>query len=1822
MFNIRLTIFLILFFQTAATGSLAEQVSDRQNTLIKQIEKTSDYENRRELIARLILANQEELKASVNRLDRNSFTSLKIKHRNTLHKLLGSAPEFYSQRYANVIDLANLYFEIDGNAAAVEVLLDVLKVTPENNNTERNILLQYISKFFARMHNYKEAENYFSKYALGVRYTIDYAQAAENFEILIHYAERSKSGQTHNYYASWYTLANSFDAEEEKTRVLNKWIDFGIRTRHPETRKTVDLLAEIYVANQQWRDLSQLYLRYASSIDNLNEANDVYWGYYQAMEKRNQSPDLGILTRLYNYFKANGQLLEEQSVLTSIYRHKDYQDKSKALSRLANLTIINEDWNNAYVYHKELLKQEFIMLSPEGPVLLENMIRVAQRLSLDEEYIALLIQKVFSSSAFILQLDRFNGFQELEEYYTNRAQYQNAYALFERYINSGITNKKFLYQAYIWGAEVKEKTGEFEKAFQLYQQAYNHAPDSFEKRKDRKISIARKMLLVAKAKLDSKAQLTAYDLLKTQYEEADSEFLEETLWEVGRLHEKENRRNEAIAAYKEALAAARRHRNINLESRILARLNKLESGDIDQKLARLLELRTTQEQTGEKEKLIFTNLEIGNLYLQLDQTDNAFKAYQTAAKQKSKSRFRVQLNQLVMSADNLHNIEQFEKSNQLVNSISDLLPKDDIDNQVVLLRIQAKNLLGLTRYNTALEIIDKALNSPSTEQRHANFVLKSDILLKLNQSVEARDLTLNLDMKQAKVRMNLGMAYFNLKDYANAIKAFESINKLEQEELKTIDQALAYSLLSQSLFFNQRINDAITAQQQLISYLEQSAETERLGSAFLNLTRFQLAAGQINDAKDSIYLADIIIDEGSENMARLLYFRAQVSQKLGKTDEAIKSYHDVARITSGIKDQFFLGSVYYGRGTAYYKKLLLEQARIDLERSITFFLNAGERQSILQSQLALASVNIVGADYNTAGKILNRLKSDPQNEDSMGEILLGLASLNADLTEYKEALKATDQAIDIFKRQNNTAQLMEATNIKASIFLRMDDFNSAEVNFNKALEYNQTLNNELFTATVVNNLGALYQQTGKYEQALNSYLKAGQIQSDLGFEAELALTMNNIATSYMSLKNYDKAIEYLTKSRDIAEKYDLKRDISRTYSNEGIAFFQLGRLEDAKASLGKSYDLQKSLGLNIDQAQTLNNIAFIEKEQDNLEVAVDIIQDALMLLSEDMRGDNRQFPNPDLDTITSPNLVKNLLLNKGFWLRDLAAKDYSRRGFYLKAAADSLSKSIDLLEVIRHQLKGGQSQELLVAENIDVFEQLIKIQYDIGTMEGSERYFANAFPIAEQSKARSFLDKFQEQIAFSNISLPKSYRDRENLVKSQLVTVNETLFEEINKQEKEKDKKKINQLNLKKTELQLAFNNLKKELEEKYPNYANVKYPKIYDLNLLRAKIIDRSSAVISYFSGSEASYGWYISKRQLKMVKLPAKADLKKLIEKYRITLKDPLSFYDDEEDTEVDNRRLHLAIGLKLYETLINPFDIEPEIKSILILSDGALHYLPFETLITKIDIGSEGYQAANQRYLIEDYSVYYAPSASVLGAAMDNLGQRVDKPDDSKIFLGFGDPEFSLVNADENVKADPVFKQKGFYELSRLYATATEVNKISSLFSDSNRVFYQQGALEEKAKELSESYKYIHFATHGILDEDNPEFSGVVLNLARDQKEDGFLTSSEIWDMRLKADMVTLSACETGLGKIVSGEGMVGLTRSFLYAGSASVVVSLWTVADDSTSELMINFYEYLKQGYPKIEALRQAKLEFVVKQKQTGDFHDPFYWGPFVLNGMQQ
>ena len=196
--------------------------------------------------------------------------------------------------------------------------------------------------------------------------------------------------------------------------------------------------------------------------------------------------------------------------------------------------------------------------------------------------------------------------------------------------------------------------------------------------------------------------------------------------------------------------------------------------------------------------------------------------------------------------------------------------------------------------------------------------------------------------------------------------------------------------------------------------------------------------------------------------------------------------------------------------------------------------------------------------------------------------------------------------------------------------------------------------------------------------------------------------------------------------------------------------------------------------------------------------------------------------------------------------------------------------------------------------------------------------------------------------------------------------------------------------------------------------------------------------------------------------------------------------------------------------------------------------------------------------------------------------------------------------------------LYAERGF-DFTNLPNTREEVNAISELYPKAERQVYLGAQAREealKAEQLNQ-YRYIHFATHGLINEKIPSRSGIVLSLIPDSKEDGFVQMREIMRLKLNADMVTLSACSSGLGKLVDGEGMIGLTRAFMYAGADSVVVSLWNVSDSATAELMSAFYRNLKNGLPKDEAMRQAKLKLLHGPQSV--WKHPYFWAPFVLAG---
>jgi CHAT domain-containing protein len=377
----------------------------------------------------------------------------------------------------------------------------------------------------------------------------------------------------------------------------------------------------------------------------------------------------------------------------------------------------------------------------------------------------------------------------------------------------------------------------------------------------------------------------------------------------------------------------------------------------------------------------------------------------------------------------------------------------------------------------------------------------------------------------------------------------------------------------------------------------------------------------------------------------------------------------------------------------------------------------------------------------------------------------------------------------------------------------------------------------------------------------------------------------------------------------------------------------------------------------------------------------------------------------------------------------------------------------------------------------------------------------------------------------------------------------------------------------------------------------------------LRERMSRDKSALVEFLLGETRSFVWLITSEGVSCEILQSRKEIEKAVRPYLEALR-----------TAPNNVHLQAEIAntkeqsTALFSLLIGNLtkQITPGQK-LIIVPDGLLHYLPFETLIH------------DGRYLIQDHEISYNPSASMLSLWPDSSRER----DDSKKMelLAFGDPVFesglNARNAGKPAKThigqtmQSVRAAQGF-SLARLPRTRDEVQDIASLFPPERRRVYLGAESTEDAvkRESLRDYKRLHFATHSLTDEESPSRSAVVLSLDGDPQEDGFLEASEIAELDMDCDLAVLSACQTGRGQLFSGEGIVGLSRAFLIAGARSVVVSLWNVTEISTGQLMKNFYKQLARGAGNASALRDAKLQMI---DSTKEIQHPYYWAPFVMIG---
>lgn len=378
----------------------------------------------------------------------------------------------------------------------------------------------------------------------------------------------------------------------------------------------------------------------------------------------------------------------------------------------------------------------------------------------------------------------------------------------------------------------------------------------------------------------------------------------------------------------------------------------------------------------------------------------------------------------------------------------------------------------------------------------------------------------------------------------------------------------------------------------------------------------------------------------------------------------------------------------------------------------------------------------------------------------------------------------------------------------------------------------------------------------------------------------------------------------------------------------------------------------------------------------------------------------------------------------------------------------------------------------------------------------------------------------------------------------------------------------------------------------------------------LQRQVLGDGESVVEFCLGEDRSFAWLISRDAVSFEILPGRKEIEGKVRQYIRDLSTaPANIY----------LRLRLAkqqtLGAELFKMLFGKLASQLRADSrLIVIPDGLLNYVPYESLVH------------NGRYLIEDHQISYLPSAGLIELLRQPRPKSASDPDGQLDLLSFGDPIFQQpskhfpgqkVPATTSEIDGPVWDWNRA-SLSPLPRTRDEVEYIASLIPKGRKRLYLGKDSTEKAfkQEPLHKYKWIHLATHSLIDERHPNRSAVVLAVDADNDEDGFLRATEIADLDLNCDLVVLSACETGRGQLSSGEGILGLSRSFFIAGARSVVVSQWAVSDISTAQLMKDFYEQLVNNASKPAALREAKLRMLRGGTET---RHPYYWAPFVTIG---
>jgi CHAT domain-containing protein/tetratricopeptide (TPR) repeat protein len=902
--------------------------------------------------------------------------------------------------------------------------------------------------------------------------------------------------------------------------------------------------------------------------------------------------------------------------------------------------------------------------------------------------------------------------------------------------------------------------------------------------------------------------------------------------------------------------------------------------------------------------------------------------------------------------------------------------------------------------------------------------------------------------------------------------------------------------------------------------------------------------------------------------ARSLYAMAVLSRLVNDTRQALALCREVLPLWQSLGDRLWEASTWNETGLDHW--LLGESAdgRTAFEKALAIQRETGDRygEGVARSNLCLmdlarGELRAGLACYDQALPVLQEVKA---------EALVGLALLSVGraydvLGEPEEALSRYRLALERMKTLGDRSGEARTLNHLGLLYQEMGEFQEALANFGKALEAFQAMGEERWQANVLHNMGLVYQSLGESQRTFSCHDQALRLWRQVGDPQGEAASLLSLGQAHLAQGRPGEALRFYQQALAVDRKIGDRLAEGIALSQLGRAALELGDARTALSSFDQAIEILGAAGSLADKAEALRDRGEAYARQGDPRKALESLHPAL-----------------DLARATGHKASEARV--------EQALARAERQLGHPGEARVHAEAAVAAIETLRTRIGSLDLRTSFSALTHDAFE----LYADLLMEAGLDRA---ALEITERARARTLLELLAEAgVDIQQGVDPALLGRRTSLLRRLSVRAERALREPAKKGEDPDRYAILRDLDV-----------VEAEIRERSPGYAALTQAQPLGAAEIQA-LLDPETLLLSYALGKSRSFLWAVTAKGIESHELPGRD----IVEAAARRFHQGLSAFDPAD------RAREAEEAAALSRMLLGPVADRLAGRRLVVVPDGALEYVPFGAL--PVPNPSASAPAAS---ILDEHEVVYLPSASALAVQRKTLARRPTAP--KRIAL-LADPVFDARDprvAGGHATASSAGRSRSPGDVpvfERLPGSRAEAEAIAALAppGDSTLALDFDASRDLALGDSLGAYRIVHFATHGVIDAEHPALSGLALSMVGKDgtPRDGFLHLHDIYNLRLNADLVVLSGCRTALGKEVRGEGLIGLTRGFLYAGAPRVVASLWKVEDQATAALMTRFYRALwTDGMRPAAALRAAQLSL----REQRRWRDPYFWAGFVLEG---